>query len=208
MEPVAFMAAIKSMYYQVMVHESQRSYLRYLWWKEGNINSETVDLEMCVHLFGAVSSPSGCNYALKRTAVDNSSFFVVDASKTIMKNFYVNHLLKSVKSEEYVVDLIKRVKDMCTAGCFNLTNFICNRKNVLMNIPHNHRREGVKDTDLVKEELPTESVLGIYWDIEKDALCFKLNLKEKPRNRRGMLSMLSSFYNPLVYSHNLSLSEN
>ena len=63
---------------------------------------------MCVHLFGAVSSPSRSNYALKRTAVDNSSSFGLDASETVMKNFYVDDLLKSVKSEEYAVDLIKK----------------------------------------------------------------------------------------------------
>ena len=66
-----------------------------------------------------------------------------------------------------------------------------------MSIPDIHRREGVKDTDLVKEELPTERALGVYWNAEKDALCFKVNLNEKPRNQRGMLSMWSSFYNPL-----------
>ena len=53
------------------VPESPRC-LRYLWWKEGYINSETADHEMCVHLFGAVSSPSSSNFALKRTDVDNS----------------------------------------------------------------------------------------------------------------------------------------
>ena len=120
---------------------------------------------MCVHLFGAVSSPSSSNYAMKRTAVDNSSSFGVDVSETIMKNFYVDDLLKSVKSEEYPVDLIKRVKEMCTAGGFNLIKFICNRKNVLMSISDIHRREGVKDADLVKEELPTERALGVYWNV-------------------------------------------
>ena len=188
------MADIQAMYYEVKVSESQRSYIRYLWWKESDINAEIVDHEMCVHLFGAVSSPSSSNYALKRTAVDNSSSFGVDASETVMKNFYVDDLLKSVKSEEYAVDLIKRVKEMCAAGGFNLTKFICNRKNVLMSID---KRKDVKDTDLAMEELPTERALGVYWNVQEDALCFKVNLKEKPRNQRDMLSMLSSFYDPL-----------
>ena len=138
-------------------------------WKEGDISFEIADHEMCVNLFGAVSSPSSSNYALQRTAVDNSSSFGVDASETVMKNFYVDDLLKSVKSEEYAVDLIKRVKEMCAAGGFNLTKFICNRKNVRMSIPDIHRREGVKDTDLVKEDLPTERALGVLWNVEKDA---------------------------------------
>ena len=62
-------------------------------------NSEIVDHEMCTDLFGAVSSPSSSNYAFKRTAVDNSTSFVVDASETVIKNFYVDDLLKSVKNE-------------------------------------------------------------------------------------------------------------
>ena len=132
---------------------------------------------MCVYLFGTVSSPSSSNYALKKTAVDNSSSCVVDASETVVKNLYVDDLLKSVESEEYAVDLIKRVKEMCTAGGLNLTKFTCNRKNVLINIPDIHRREEVKDADLVKEELPTERALGVYWNVEKDALCFRVNLK-------------------------------
>ena len=84
-----------------------------------------------------------------------------------MKNFYVDDLLKSVKSKEYAVDLIKRVKEMWAAGGFNLTKFICNRKNVLMSLPDIDRREDVMDTDLVKEEQPTERALGVYWKVKK-----------------------------------------
>ena len=102
---------------------------------------------MCVHLFGAVSCSSSSNYALKRTAFDNSSSYGVDASETVMTNFYVDDLLNSVESEEYAIDLIKRIKEMCTAGGFNLRKFVCNRKNVLMNIPDFHRRKAVKDID-------------------------------------------------------------
>ena len=36
--------------------EKQRSFLRFLWCYEGNLDSEITDREMCVHLFGAVSS--------------------------------------------------------------------------------------------------------------------------------------------------------
>ena len=74
-----------------------------------------------------------------------------------------------------------------------------------MSIPDTHRREGVKDTDLGKEELPTERALGVYWNVEEDALFFMVNLKEKPRNRIDLLSMLSSFYDPLGLALKLGL---
>ena len=37
------MADIQAMYYEVKVSESQRSYIRYLLWKESDINAELVD---------------------------------------------------------------------------------------------------------------------------------------------------------------------
>ena len=122
---------------------------------------------MWVHLFGAVSSPSSRNCALRKAAVDNSSCYRNDAAAAIVKNFYVDDLLKSVE-DEYTKDLIRRIQKMCSAGKFNFTKFISNNILVLMSIPENHRREDVKDADLVNEELPTERALGVHWNVEND----------------------------------------
>ena len=94
--PVAFLADIQAMFYQVKVPEKQRSFLRFLWWNEGNLDSEITDHEMCIHLFGAVSSPSSSNYALRKAAVKYSSCYGNDAALAAMKSFYVDDLLKSV----------------------------------------------------------------------------------------------------------------
>ena len=71
--PIAFMAHIQAMLYQVKVPEKQKSFLRFLWWNEGNLDSEIANHEMTVHLLGRVSSPSSSNYALRKAALDNSS---------------------------------------------------------------------------------------------------------------------------------------
>ena len=71
--PEAFMANIQAMLYQVKVPEKQRSFLRFFWWNEGNLDSEIANHEMTVHLLGTVSSPSSSNYALRKAALDNSS---------------------------------------------------------------------------------------------------------------------------------------
>ena len=57
-------------------------------------------------------------------------------------------------------------------------------------------KEWVKNEDL-DGSLPVERALGIYWDIDKDTLKFKINLTEKPMTCRGMLSVISSIYDPL-----------
>ena len=72
-------------------------------------------------------------------------------------------------------------------GRFNLTKFISNSKEVLHSIPETLRRNGVKDKDLGCK----------VWNVEADTLEFKIVIKVKPLTRRGMLSTLSSIYNPL-----------
>ena len=44
-----------------------------------------------------------------------------------------------------------------------------------------------------------ETALGVLWNIEEDVFKFKVNMKEKPKTRRDMLSTLSSVYDPLGF---------
>ena len=44
-----------------------------------------------------------------------------------------------------------------------------------------------------------ERALEIYLGIDKDTFKFKINFTEKPIPRRGILSMISSIYDPLGF---------
>ena len=57
----------------------------YLWWENNSLKGKLVDYEMCVHVFGGTSSTGCCNYALRKTAVDNASNFKVGIAETFMK---------------------------------------------------------------------------------------------------------------------------
>lgn len=70
-EPVAFMGNIEAMFYQVLVPDEQRDFLRFMWWPNSDLNAELVGYRMTVHPFGAVSSPSCSNYVVPQTANDN-----------------------------------------------------------------------------------------------------------------------------------------
>ena len=105
-------------------------------------------------------------------------------------------LLKFVNSEDDGVKLIKSVRSMCNERGFNLTKFVSNDKEVLHLIPETYKRNGVKDK-VLRRKLPDEQALGIFWNVEVDTLGFKIAIKEKPLIRRGMLSTLSSIYDPL-----------
>ena len=192
-EKVAFTADIEGMYLQVRVPENQRCYLRFLWWPEGNIHERPQDYEMCTHVFGAISSPSCANFALRQTAEDNSLNFGEDACETLSKDFYVDDLIKSVESTEYALSLIPRLHEMCLAGAFKLVKFLSNSPDIVISIPPENRASSVRYYELSKT-LPIEKALGVTWCVEADTLGFHISLDDTPLTRRKMLSTISSIY--------------
>ena len=80
---------------------------------------------------------------------------------------------------------------MCKSGGFHLTKFLINSKEVLEAVPACDRRKSVVECNFNNQFLPTETTLGVLWNIEEDVSTFKVNMKEKPKTRRGILSTLS-----------------
>ena len=70
-EKIAFIADVEVMYHQVHVQEDQQSFLKFMWWENHDTDSEPYDYLMCAYIFGATSSASCANYALRRTTVGN-----------------------------------------------------------------------------------------------------------------------------------------
>lgn len=85
-----------------------------------------VEHRMRVHIFGAVSSPSCANYALRRTAADNKDDFKVEVTDTIYNNFYVDDCLKSLPTEEDALPLVVDLVDICAKGGFQLVKWTSN----------------------------------------------------------------------------------
>ena len=151
---VAFIADIESMYYQLRVPEYQQTLIKFLWLKNRNIEKEPADFAMCSHVFG-VLSVSCSNYSLKRTAADNTDRYGQEATEVLRSNFCVDDLLKSVDDPKTAMFLMKNVVDICKSGGFHLKKFISINKELLMSIPKEQRRNGVKNADLIGD-LPTE----------------------------------------------------
>ena len=196
-EKIAIMGDIEAMYYQVKIPENHKKFVSFLWWPDGDITRNLKEYEMCVHIFGGTSSPGCSNFALKQAAKDGEENYGTAAKETLERNFYVDDLLKSVEDENTAVILVKDVTAMCKDGGFTLTKFISNNEVVLKSIDDNRRRKGVKDHDLSIGEKPMDQALGVHWNVEGDYLVFKITLKERPSTRRGLLSNLSSIYDPL-----------
>lgn len=195
-ESVAIMADVEGMFNQVYVDPKDIDALRFLWWPDDDLNKEPVDMRMLVHLFGATSSPSCANYSLRKTAEDNHQDFKSQTSETVKKNFYVDDMLKSVKTSAEAINLTKELKDMLNRGGFNLTKWTSNDKDVINSIEDSDKAKSVKNLSL-DDDLPIERALGVVWNIEDDKIAIKSQVPNKPVTRRGILSATSSVYDPL-----------
>lgn len=198
-EAVAVMADVEAMFHQVCVHPKDVGALRFLWFPRGDLSAQPHEYQMMVHLFGGVWSPSCASFALKKIAVDNHHKFDPDVISALNRGFYVDDLLKSVANSEEAIRMYRQLCELLSLGGFRLTKWISNCRTVLNAIPEKEWSKELKDIRLEDEDLPTERALGLQWNAETDKFTFKICRKEKPPTRRGLLSIISSVYDPLGF---------
>lgn len=122
-------ADIKRMFHQVFVSPGDRGALCYLWWPDGDLMNDPKTFQMLVHIFGATSSPSICGYASRRTASDNSEGFSSETVDAVMRDFYVDDLLKSFETTSQAVEITKELQEVLAKGGFQLTKVMSNERN-------------------------------------------------------------------------------
>ena len=105
--------------------------------------------------------------------------------------------LTSVPTISEAIELIEDSQALCASAKLRLHKFASNRRDVLEALPKDDRARDLKDLDLRHDPLPVQRSLGTYWCIEPDTLGFRIELKDKPLSRRGILSTISSVYDPL-----------
>ncbi|XP_034382324.1 uncharacterized protein LOC117726257 [Cyclopterus lumpus] len=196
--PVALMCDIEKMFHQFHVKEVDRNYLRFLWWKQGVLNSPPSEFRMKVHLFGAASSPGCANYGLKHLAKENADLYP-QGSRFVMRDFYVDDGPASVESTEDAILLAKEACELCAMGGLRLHKFVSNDRDVLESIPPSERATNVENMDLAFDELPVDRALGIKWDVKADHFQLNVSVKDQPATRRGILSTVASLYDPLGF---------
>ena len=134
--PIALTADIESRFLQVQVPERDKSCLRLLW--RPTVNEPVQIYEYERHVFGAKSSPTCSNYALKQVAIDNEDEFPI-AAKTIQNNFYMDDFIKSVEKPEEAIKVFKQLQPLLSKHGFELKKCITNSDAVTTAIPEDLR---------------------------------------------------------------------
>jgi transposase InsO family protein len=140
-----------------------------------------------VHVFGARSSPSIANFALKQAAEDYAQSSQV--KNVISRNFYVDDLLLSAATGNEALALAEQVKETLAQGGFNLTSFAMNSTEL----------KCPSSLPLVTSEMQSIKALGLNWHLHTDVFNFdgaELQLVVAP-TRREILRNVASIYDPL-----------
>ena len=138
-ERIALVGDIEAMFHQVMVDPAHINTLRFLWWKDGNLNSTPVAYRTLVHLFGATSSPSCANITLRRVATEFGHLYNPIISSIINHNFCVDDCLISLLTVEEAISVYYDLTEILQRRNFRLTKWTTNHSEVLQSIPATER---------------------------------------------------------------------
>ena len=191
----AYTSDIETMFYQVRVPNKHRDYLRFLWWNKNDFTSEPREFRMCVHLFGASSSPNIANYALKRISNDEIEGFSDKSRETMKRNFYVDDLLRSEDTPKLLVENAVEVSELCRRGGFNLTKFCSNDLEFLKEIPTEKLHKNA--IEVLKGNYVINKTLGVFWYLKSDEIGVCIENLTIPETKRELLSCIASLYDPI-----------
>ena len=196
-EVAALACDVQGMFQQFFVNEAERDLLRFFWWSHGDFKNKAEEYHMKVHSFGAASSPGCANFAFKRAANDGEKEFGSEAADFMRRDFYIDDGLKSVKCVDTAINLIKNCQAMCAKAGLRLHKFSSNKKEVIQAVRPEDHAKGLQELDLTGDPLPIERTLGIIWCAKTDSFQFCIVIQDRPLTRRGILSTVSSVYDPL-----------
>ena len=77
-------------------------------------------------------------FALRRTAQNNRKDFSAEAIDAVLRDFYVDDLLKSFKTTNQAVEVTKELQQLLANGGFQLTKVMSNEREVLDAFPPEH----------------------------------------------------------------------
>ena len=196
-ERVALSCDIKAMFNQVAVSKEHRNLLRFLWWDQGDMSHEPAEYRVTTHLFGAVSSPACAMYALNMIADKYEQKHGRGAADFVKRNFYVDDGVTSVEDAETATQLAQDTIKLCAEGGFKLHKFVSNEPSVIEALPPDASRHDPSVEVARQHSSQFEQALGIQWDTVRDTLNFRITVPDRPMTRRGILSSVSSLYDPL-----------
>ncbi|XP_073531981.1 uncharacterized protein [Phyllobates terribilis] len=188
------------MFHCFPVKEKNRTFLRFLWYRDNNPSNEVTEYRMRVHIFGNSPSPTVAIYGRKRSAQEGEAEYGSDVKQFIDKDFYVDDCLKDMPSNETAISLLRRAQEMLACSNLRLHKIASNSQELMEAFPSQDLCNGLRDLDLGTDPVPMQRSLGLLWNLKSDTFTFQISQEEKPFTHRGVLSTVNSLYDPLGFA--------
>lgn len=114
-------------------------------------------------------------------------------------NFHVDDVWKSVPNKYNAVRLAEQLIQLMKEGGLHLTKFASNSSKLLVTLPEKGRANPALNPGL--DQVPTciGRALGLHWEADSETFMFKVLPTDKQPTKRGILSTVSSLFDPLDF---------
>ena len=181
--PFAITGDIEAMYSQVVIPESDRDSLRFLWGSDC-----PKEYRMRTVPFGGIWSSSAACYALRRVA----DLQQVDIQKLILHALYVDDFTCSFDNKEDCISQTVELKQVLYDNGFNLVKIAANDQSLLEQFPQSDCAK------LQNRNITDSKTLGIIWNLEGDYFYFTGGLKHDGKTtKRNILKYVAAIFDPL-----------
>lgn len=138
--------------------------MRFLLFRDNDLNKIIIEYPMKVHVFGNSPSPAVAIYGLECSAQDGEADFGLDVKQFIDRDFYVD---EEEEEEEAAISLLKRTQDMLACSNLRLHKTASNSSEVMKAFPSQDYANNLKDLELGTDTLPMQRRLGLNWDLRQ-----------------------------------------
>ncbi|GFT46727.1 uncharacterized protein TNCV_1316841 [Trichonephila clavipes] len=184
---IGVIADIKQAFLQMALKESDRDFLRFMWWKEGD-SQKTVTYRHCRVVFGITVSSFLLNATIQHH-LGQQKFRGKDMNFTrgkLENGFYVDNLVTSVENEYQYETLKRQAIEIMADGCFDLKGWFFS---------------GCSEDTI-------RSVLGLKWNMKEDTLSCELierENKDEQITKRKILSLVHQLFDPIGFTCPITL---
>jgi len=182
---VALVADIARAFLSVKLLESDRKYVRFLWFKDNDINDKIVPYHCNTVIFGNVSSPFSLAIVLYKHLSCNGG----PIAKDMMSKLYVDNLLTTTNNDSLALEYYNQSRTIMKEGSFILRQWASNSNQVMEQVC----KDGLQTTGKVIH------TLGLKWNFKEDTLHFarKEFMLTEPITKRIVSSQTASIFDPL-----------
>lgn len=187
---VAFCSDIQKAFPSIGIVKEDRDYLRFVWFRDHNIENEMVVFRFTAVAFGPTCSPFCLNIVIRFHVRKYDS----KVAKDLTERIYSDNVLSGTDSVEAAINYYREARMIMGKANFNLREW-CSNSEELFKIAS-------------EEKLATNSrivkILGLMWNSIQDILTLKpisLNLEEISNQvtKRKASSLASTPYDPMGY---------